>query len=81
MMIVEKITENNNRYIKPSGKDNINDILKNLENTINILQNMYQRTKELKYTKGQLLDKVVPLVHKVHSAANDALTEFNYRLR
>lgn len=80
MLIYSKITEKNNTY-KPNGKDNINDILKNLENTINILQNMYQKTQKLTSGYGQRLDKVVQLVHKIYSATNEAVTEFNYRLR
>lgn len=81
MLVYRKVATEKNNHYKPTGSDNIDDILKNLEDSFNILQNMYERTKKLNSFSGQKLDKVVSLVHKIHSAANDALTEFDYRLR
>lgn len=83
MLVYRKLTEKNNNSIKPSGRDNYNDIFANIKHIQQILDYMYKGVKEVKSKSmyGEKLDKVVPLVHKIRSAASDALTEFNYQTR
>ncbi len=83
MLVYRKLTEKNNNSIKPSGRDNYNDIFANIKHIQQILNDMYQGLlkAEKNSLSGERLDKVVPLVHKIRSAAQAALTETNYRLR
>ena len=80
MLVYRKLTEKNKSY-KPTGRDNYEDIFANIKQIQQILDYMYKGVKEAnsKSMYGDKLDKVVPLVHKIRSAASDALTEFNYR--
>lgn len=82
MLVYRKLTEKNKSY-KPTGRDNYEDIFANIKQIQQILDYMYKGVKEAKSKSmyGEKLDKVVPLVHKIRSAASDALTEFNYQAR
>lgn len=82
MLVYRKLTEKNKSY-KPTGRDNYEDIFANIKQIQQILDYMYKGVKEAKNKSmyGKKLDKVVPLVHKIHLAATDALTEFNYQAR
>ena len=82
MLVYRKLTEKNKSY-KPTGSDKYEDIFANNKHIQQILDYMYKGVKEVKSKSmyGEKLDKVVPLVHKIRSAASDALTEFNYQTR
>ena len=82
MLVYRKLKEKNKSY-KPTGSDNYEDIFANIKHIQQILDYMYKGVKEVKSKSmyGEKLDKVVPLVHKIRSAASDALTEFNYQTR
>ena len=42
MLVYRKLTEKNNNSIKPSGRDNYNDIFANIKHIQQILNDMYQ---------------------------------------
>lgn len=83
MLVYRKVATEKNNHYKPSGNDNYDDIFANIKQIQEILEYMYQGLSKAKKNSltGERLEKVVPLVHKIRSAATDALTEFNYRLR
>lgn len=69
------MTENNNLSF-----NNKNDILENLKYTQTIIQYMYQETQKLDSTSYEKLDKILPHIHKIRAASNDAIVDFIYHL-